>query len=404
MSKTGMCRICGGVARTLLSLGDMPPANQITQTRDHTPPQFPLLLEACVCGNFQLRDCVDAAMLYTEYSYMTPRSPLLETHYERLTCYLRAGGYIHENADVLEIGSNVGAFLEHLRPLVRSVLGVDPARNIAQIACDAGVPTVAAFFNASFARDRRLTHGTVDAIVARHCMAHNFDPYAMLDGVTQLLSPNGVLVIENAYAVTTFENNEIDQIYHEHMFYFTLHAIEKMLAERNLTLCDVMLSDIHGGSVSCIAKRSDTSPVVKGELLRALERERDLLAGGLAERFAASAERTRSDLRAIITDFSRQKKSVYAYGATAKGATLLNFSGLTHKDIPYCADSTPIKQGKFVPKCGVEIVSEEWAFEHPPSAFLLTAWNYRDELIAKVRAAGLLDVQFIVPIPHVTVV
>lgn len=400
----GVCRICGGSTYPLLDLGLAPPANWLMESRADKPAQFPLLLESCECGNFQLRDCLGADVLYTNYSYATPRSPSLTAHYEQLVEHLKTEGHLGKSTRVLEIGSNVGCFLEFLRPHVRSIVGVDPARNIAEIANADGIPTVVDFFNAEFGRNYLRDHGDVDLIVARHCMAHNQDPYLILDGVAELLSPNGTLVIENAYAITTFQNNEFDQIYHEHMFYFTLHAIKEMLTRSGFILCDVMVSEIHGGSVACVAKRCDSNARVADSISGLLEQERVLLEGGLAERFAASASRIQEDLRSLIADLLAQGKSIYGYGATAKGATLLNSTGVTYREIPYCADSTPIKQGLFVPKCGVEIVSEAWAFKNPPDVFLLTAWNYRDELIAKVRSAGLDDVRFIVPVPAVSIV
>ncbi len=401
------CRICGETTRTLLDLGAMPLANHLMDAREERPEEFPLLVESCSCGNFQLRYCVEPEKLYTSYSYATPRSPSLERHYKQLIAYLEASGYLRLGSRALEIGSNVGEFLSFLRPHVRSVVGVDPARNIAELANAAGIPTIPEFFGTEFARDYRRSSGEVELIVARHCMAHNPDPYEILNGVAELLTPDGVLVMENAYALKTFEHNEFDQIYHEHMFYYTLQAVKVMFAKCGLTLCDVMMSDIHGGTISCIARRSEYLADRKSEDLPVapyLEREKTALDGGVAERFAEAALRAQADLRSLIADLRAEGKTVYAYGATAKGATLLNFSGLTHGEIPYCADSTPIKQGKFVPKCGVEIVSEEWALKNPPDTFLLTAWNYRDELIAKVRSAGLDDVRFIMPVPNVALV
>jgi SAM-dependent methyltransferase len=400
---SGRCRICGGATSLLLDLGVMPPANWLMHAKEDPVEQFPLVLEACDCGNFQLTDCLDAGTLYTTYSYTTPRSPSLTAHYARLIDHLAKGGHLSAETRVLEIGSNIGSFLEHIRPHVKSVLGVDPAQNIAKVANENGIPTIAEFFNREFAANHRELSGEADLVVARHCMAHNSDPYTILDGVTEILAPNGVLVIENAYAMATFENNEFDQIYHEHMFYFTVLAVARMLAGRGLKLVDVMTSEIHGGSIACMAKRDTAANAVSATVEQMIARERSLLSGGLAQRFADSAARIQSDLLALVRDLRSQGRSIYGYGATAKGATLLNSCGLTRDDIPYCADSTPTKQGRFVPKCGVEIVSEEWALANPPDVFLLTAWNYRDELVAKVRAAGLDRVQFIVPVPSVTI-
>lgn len=397
----GRCRICDSPTRPVLDLGVMPPANWLMHSKGDPFEQFPLVLEACECGNFQLTYCLDAETLYTTYSYTTPSSPSLTAHYARLADHLTEAGHLSSGTRVLEIGSNIGSFLEYIRPRVKSVLGVDPAQNIAKVANENGIPTIAEFFNREFATRHRELSAEVDLVVARHCMAHNSDPYTILDAVTEILAPNGVLVIENAYAMSTFENNEFDQIYHEHMFYFTLLAVQRMLARRGMKLVDVMTSEIHGGSIACVATRDTVASKATRNVQEMTERERKLLSAGLVQRFAASAVQAQSDLRALVHNLRSKGLSVYGYGATAKGATLLNSCGLTSEDIPYCADSTPTKLGRFVPKCGVEIVSEEWALSNPPDVFLLTAWNYRDELVAKVRAAGLDRVRFIVPVPSV---
>ncbi|HLI94968.1 MAG TPA: methyltransferase domain-containing protein [Candidatus Baltobacteraceae bacterium] len=403
-SAVGRCRLCGSTAKTLLDLGSMPPANWLMSTHIQAIREFPLVLEKCDCGNFQLGYCLDAEDLYTHYNYATPNSPSLSEHYSRLIRHLEQNGYLTPDSNVVEIGSNVGRFLAALRPRVKSVLGIDPARNIAEIANRNGIRTLVEFFDRRVARDVARVEGTADLVVARHCLAHNRDPYEILDGIIELLAPDGALLIENAYAMSTLQQNEFDQIYHEHMFYFTLHAVRTMLERRGLALVDVMFSDIHGGSIACVAKRSMSNAAITSRIAAELWRERELLDYGLAQRFVDGTASIQAQLKSTIGDLRDRGCVIYAYGATAKGATLMNSIGLTSRDISYCADSTPIKQGKFIPKCGIEIVSEEWAFANPPDVFLLTAWNYKNELIAKARAAGLERVRFIVPVPDVTIV
>ncbi len=398
------CRLCGGTTKTLLDLGSMPPANWLMTSHVQAIREFPLVLEKCDCGNFQLGYCLDAEDLYTHYNYATPKSPSLSEHYSRLIGHLEQNGYLNRDSKVIEIGSNVGRFLAALRPRVRSVLGIDPAKNIAEIANRNGIRTLVEFFDRGVARDLACVEGKADLVVARHCLAHNRDPYEILDGIVDVLAPDGALLIENAYAMSTLQKNEFDQIYHEHMFYFTLHAVRTMLERRGLTLVDVMFSDVHGGSIACVAKRSTSNASIASRISAELWHERELLDRGLAQRFVDSTASIQSQLKVTIGNLRDLGNTIYAYGATAKGATLMNSIGLTSRDISYCADSTPIKQGKFIPKCGIEIVSEEWAFANPPDVFLLTAWNYKNELIAKARAAGLERVRFIVPVPDVTIV
>lgn len=379
----------------------MPPANGLTASRDDRPQEFPLALEQCACGNFQIGHCVDPKILYSDYAYYTPRSPSLTAHYENLIGWMERNVFVKQESNVLEIGSNIGRFLEVLKPRVHSVLGVDPAQAIAKEATDNGIATIPLFFGPETGSELYDMRGGFDLIGARHCMAHNPSPYPMLEGAYSALATGGTLVIENAYAIKMLENSEWDQIYHEHMFHFTLLAMNEMLTNRGFAICGVMQADLHGGSIVVAAQKFGRAKAF--DLKPELDRERGALAWGLVDGFTESVARSRKDVCAAIREFIDGGKLVYAYGATAKGATLMNACGLTYKDIPICVDSTPAKQGRFVPKVGCEIVSEEWAFANPPDAFLLTAWNYRDEIIAKVRAR-IPEARFIVPIPTVEIV
>src|SRR5262245_498362 len=220
------CRICGAPTRSILDLGESPPANALLSTPDAEPRAFPLVLELCEdCGNLQLRDCLDASDLYSDYLYVTPDSQLLREHYEQLHAYLANGGYLRADSFVLEVGSNVGRLLRFLQSRTRKVLGIDPAANICKLAQDAGIETVCDFFAPASAERIRAEHGVPNVIIARHCMAHNADPHVMIAAAGALLDDTGHLVIENAYGLNTVENNELDQIYHEHMFYFTIRSM-----------------------------------------------------------------------------------------------------------------------------------------------------------------------------------
>ena len=381
------CRICGDAAETVLDLGTMPLANTLCKTRDEKAEEYPLVMERCSCGNFQLKDALPPELVFGGYAYRTPKSPMLDKHYAMLREILQNRGYLDRNTRGLEIGSNTGHLLAAWKPYVKEVLGVEPSGPIAAEAILSGVPTVAGFFG-----EENL--GRFDLVVARHVLAHNPDPYTMLRAALEAMEPNGVLLIENAYALAMFEHIDFDQVYHEHAFYYTIASLHRALSAVGLSIVYLREVDIHGGSLLVLACRNGTPFPLLGHL----ESERVALQGGIVQEFARSVDTITSDLWDAITRYD----TVYAYGATAKGTTLLNSSQLTWQDIPYCADGTESKQGMFLPKAGVEIVSEEWALQHPPDAFLLTAWNYQDEIIAKVRAV-LPDMKFIVPIPHVSV-
>jgi hypothetical protein len=239
-------------------------------------------------------------------------------------------------------------------------------------------------------------------VVARHCLAHNEWPQEMIEGAAAVLDEGGYLTIENAYLMNTLENVEFDQVYHEHMFYYSISSMTEMLKRHGFTLVDVTMSLIHGGSIIFVARRGDGEPSDAVGRYRA--REEMFLNRDTFERFQKRASEIRDSLVELVDELTEGGNTVYTYGATAKGNTLLNYAGFTYDKIPFCADSTPVKQGKFLPQSQIEVISEERAGEEPPDYFLLTAWNYQQEIISKVRASGNFRSQFIVPIPFVRIV
>jgi SAM-dependent methyltransferase len=389
----------------LVDLGRMPPANWLLASPSIEQESFPLALEHCnECGNLQLGHCLRAETLYAHYYYVTPVSSSLDRHYQLLIDTLIGRGYADRESAAVEIGSNRGAFLKALEPFVKSILGVDPASNIVDLAREDGVETVCDFFNVDSARRIAEDRGEAALIVARHCMAHNEWPQDMLAGASALLSRDGVLVIENNYSGQMIRDSEFDQIYHEHMFYYSLRSLSQLLSRNGFRVIDAWLAAVHGGSIVCVAVRDDSMRVADQRVDVLLDAERESLAAEKLEQFARRTYSIRDDLRELVFRMHAKGERIAAYGATAKGATLLNFCGLNRHDVYACADSTAIKQGLYIPGTGIQIVAEDLLLREPPEFFLLTAWNYKNELMAKARAAGAADVGFIVPIPRVEVV
>lgn len=399
------CRICGGALRTILDLGKTPAANSLTATAREPIESFPLVLQLCMnCTSLQLRDCLSIEDLYKNYYYLTPESRMLQEHYWDLTNFLLSNVYLTSLSNVVEVGSNIGTYLKFLKPHVRSVLGVDPAENIAKMANDLGLPTVCEFFNTSTARNLLRSNGAADVIIARHCFAHNSNPHELLQGAKALLALNGSVVIENAYALNTIENNEFDQIYHEHMFYYSIQSMKKALELNGFVLVNVLISLVHGGSIVFVAKHLEENPPVASSVNAHLLHEKNILNDEAFLKFETSAYKLKSDLLALVKSISESGKSIFTYGATAKGNTLLNFVGITSDDIKFCVDSTEIKHGKFLPGSGIRVVPENYSNTEPPDYYLLTAWNYKNEIIRKVRASGNFKSAFIVPFPTLHIV
>lgn len=396
------CRICSSDVSTFLNLGSMPPANSLMDNLNETPEEFPLILDYChSCHNLQLRDCLDQIELYKNYLYVTPDSNMLKTHYKYLYDYLSEHNFLTNDSFVFEVGSNIGYFLSFIRNKVKKVLGIDPAENICKMAEKQGIETVCDFFDQKSANNIKKNSGSPDLIMARHCFAHNANPHDLMKGVVELLSENGKLVIENAYALNTIEGNEFDQVYHEHMFYYSIRSMTALLEIHNLQLIDVLTSLVHGGSIVFIAEHKSKNNKISESVSKYLTKEEIVLNNEAMTNFSNKTFEIKKQLKMLIVELKSQNKTIYTYGATAKGNTLLNFVGITKEEIPFCVDSTKIKHGKFLPKSKIRIISEEEGLHSPPDFFLLTAWNYQDEIINKVRNAGNNHSKFIIPFPSV---
>ena len=402
----GQCRICGSRdVRSVIDLGRMPLANRLKPAPDTPEKRFPLEVEACAaCGGLQLTHCVEAADLYDDYLYVTPSSPSLEAHNVNLYYHMRAQGYLPEPAFLLEFGSNVGHFLKYSQGQVDRVLGIDPARAIVEMANARGVPTICDYFGPDTARRIVAEHGPANLVAGRHCCAHNADPHALITGARLALAPDGVFLMENAYGLNTILNGEIGQIYHEHMYYYTAWSVQRLFAENGLELIDLLYADaVHGGSMAFFGAPIGARPV-RPIVAATIAREKAILTDALFDLLPGTLGRWRTETRALLDRFRSGGRSVWMYGGSAKAATFINAVGVSEADIAYCADSTPEKIGRFLPGTGIEIRTEAEAIAARPDYYLVTAWNYRNELIQKVRAGGNYHSGFAVPFPEVQVI
>ena len=218
-----------------------------------------------------------------------------------------------------------------------------------------------------------------------------------------MLAPRGVFLMENAYGLNTVLNHEIGQIYHEHMYYYTARAVQRLFALNGLELIDLMPTDIHGGSMVFFGAAPGTRPV-RPIVEATIARERAILTDPLFNLLPASLARWRAETRALLDRFRAGGRSLWLYGGSAKAATFVNAVGITAADVGFCADSTEGKIGRFLPGTGIEIRTEAEGIAARPDYYLVTAWNYRNELIGKVRAAGNAHSGFAVPFPEVQVI
>jgi hypothetical protein len=224
--------------------------------------------------------------------------------------------------------------------------------------------------------------------------------------VAELLSPDGVFVIENAYFPDTVNKREFDQIYHEHMYYYNLRAIQQISDKYGFKLIDCLHSDVHGGTMLYIVKRAGAkgSAYLSQKALQYLELEKNAHRKQYYNAFVLSIQQNKKQLQRLLQQLKCMGKTIHVYGASAKSVTLLNYFGINSVLVPYAVDSTVTKHGKYIPLTHIKILSEEDAKLDPPDYYLLTIWNYKHEIIEKVRQSGNYKTQFIIPHPEVEVI
>ncbi|WP_030997648.1 class I SAM-dependent methyltransferase [Streptomyces sp. NRRL F-5630] len=404
------CRMCGEEDwQKVVDFGPVPLADSFLEPAASydDEPRYPLAVISCrSCRLMSLTHVVDPEALYRTYPYTTSDSETIKKHMGHVVavCVERFG--IPEGSFVLEIGSNTGSQLKAFQNAGMRTLGIDPARNIAVVANERGVETLPEFFSVDTAALVKKTYGTPQLILGRHVFAHIDDVASVAEGVRNLLGPDSLFAIEVPYLVDMLERNEFDTIYHEHLSYFGVGTLVTLFQRHGLRVVDVERLAVHGGSILVFVGLDDgtrpTSPAV-GELI-ALEKRTGLHEDATYQRFAEHVEQITGELTALVRSLRAEGKRIAGYGAPAKGNTLLNVCGLTTDDLEFCCDTTEFKQGLVLPGTHIPVHSPAYAKAQDIDYFLLLAWNYGEEIMAKEAAFLARGGRFILPNPRPSIV
>jgi novobiocin biosynthesis protein NovU/D-mycarose 3-C-methyltransferase len=400
------CLACGATSLDpVLDLGQQPLANNLVKRRDGMPaePTFPLGIQLCQrCHLVQLTHIVDPDQMFSSYLYVPSTSTTWLAHCDEIAADVCARAGLSAGELVVEIGSNDGALLKAFQRRGLRVLGVDPAANIAGRANAEGVPTLNRFFGADVATEILAEHGPARAIVSTNVLAHVPDPVGVLRGVRTLLGPQSIYVNESPSLREMVVQNEFDTIYHEHVSYYSLHALENMAAQAGLHIIDAVPQAIHGGSLRIVAARDDAAMAASSSLpaVREAEREAGVLDPHGLGAFASRTAELRDRLRELVGRLRADGLRIAAYGATAKGTVLLTYCGLTNEDIDYIVDRNPLKQGHVTPGSRIPVVSPEHLEAEPPAVLLLLAWNLADEIRKQLAWFSARGGQFLIPVPE----
>jgi SAM-dependent methyltransferase len=306
---------------------------------------------------------------------------------------------------VVEIASNDGYFLKNFKTTGVPCLGIEPAANIAKIAREKGIETLVDYFGEKLARSLTAGERTADLILGNNVFAHAPDANDFVAGLRHLLKPYGRIVLEFPYAVDFIEKNEFDTIYHEHVFYFSLLPLIPLFKRHDLSIFHVERISIHGGSLRLFACRPGAYPIRKTvtDLLNQ-EKGKGLDTIDFYADFSHRVRQLKLSLVAKLNNLKKEGGSIAAYGASAKGSTLLNFFGLGKDTLDFVADRSTYKQGRFTPGTHLEIVPPETLLELMPNYTLLLTWNFADEILEQQKLYRENGGKFIVPIPEINII
>jgi len=401
--KVVTCRLCGSENLvTILDLGVQPPANSLRKTLEQRIESYPLMICRCSdCTTVQLTETVSPEVMFRDYFWVTGTSDTAvayaEQFYENIV-----GRCSSRSLSVVEIASNDGTFLRQFKQKGHRIIGIDPAKNLAETAEKTGVPTISEFFGLQLAKSIRMGHGEADVVIARNVIPHVPNPNDVVAGISHLLSEEGIGAIEFHWVAKILRELHYDSIYHEHYFYHTLRSIISLLSRNGLNIFDVTESPISGGSLVAYFSRTLRQPTVALTEKLALEEREGLFALETWQEFAKSSLEHRIKLKEIITNEIANGKKIIGYGASARSSTLLNFCGIGSNDLVCIADQNPLKHGHFTPGTDILITSPEVAFSHRPDTVLLLAWNFKDEILDRLASIGFHG-NVILPLPKMPI-
>jgi len=405
------CRACGRSGlRSVLSLGRTPLANALlTPAQLQQPePVFPLELAFCpACALLQITESVPPELLFSDYVYFSSFSDAMLQHARTLVERLIAERGLMASDLVVEIASNDGYLLQYYRQNGIPVLGIEPARNIARAAeAKHQIPTRCDFFTLNLANQLRAEGKRADVIHAHNVLAHVPDLDGFVAGLRELLADRGLILIEVPYAVDMIERCEFDTIYHEHLCYFALTPLARLFARHELAIFNVERVPIHGGSLRLLITHTANACATRPAVTQLLREEDDWGVGqlGCYQFFATRVEQLTQQLRELLASLKRDGRRIAAYGASAKGSTLLNYLRLRPGTLDFVVDRSTVKQGRFTPGTHLPIYSPEKLLESMPEHVLLLTWNFADEILHQQAEYRRRGGKFILPVPEVKVV
>ena len=405
------CRHCNAtLTLPLIDLGFAPPSNAYLNKQQLQQPEkkYPLRVLVCqTCWLAQTEDFAQAHELFdADYAYYSSFSSTWLEHAKRYANEMSARFNLGSSSHVVEIAANDGYLLQYFKAVNIPCIGVEPTASTAAAARAKGIDIVQEFFGVALANTLVSQGKQADLTAANNVLAHVPDINDFVAGFTVLLKSTGVATFEFPHLMQLMALNQFDTIYHEHFSYLSLTAVQRIFAANGLTVFDVEEHPTHGGSLRVFAQRTDTGKQPISDRVAKMLRTEDAI-GIQTEKyylaFQARAEKVKDDFVNFLADAKRQGKTVAAYGAAAKGNTLINFAALGSDLIQFVVDKNPAKQGKFMPGSRIPIVSPEALHSQRPDYLVILPWNIADEVTQQNAVLAKLGTQFVTAVPKLEI-
>lgn len=404
------CRFCNtSLAHVFVDLGMSPPSNAYLAADQllAMEPFYPLKAFVCSkCYLVQLPAFHSSADIFSDYAYFSSFSDSWLTHCRDFAHHATEIFGLGQKSKVIEIASNDGYLLQYFQPLGVSVLGIEPARNVAEVAIKAGIDTMVEFFGRQLATDLKSKQIQADLLIGNNVLAHVPDLNDFVAGLKNLLVDRGVISMEFPHLMRLMQENQFDTIYHEHFSYFSLTTVRQIFAAHELNIFDVEEIGTHGGSLRIYAVHVENEARPTTDRLNKLvQKEIDYGLDQMAcyQNFAEQVQATKRQILEFLIACRQEGKTVAGYGAPAKGNTLLNYCGIREDLLSFTVDRSPHKQNHYLPGTHIPVYPVDEINKRRPDYLMILPWNLKDEIMTQMAEIKKWGGQFVVPIPEITV-
>jgi hypothetical protein len=405
------CRFCNTETNLVFAdLGMHPPCESYIslEKENSMEPFYPLKAYVCPkCFLVQLDEYISPEEIFTEYAYFSSYSDDWLAHVKNYTRDMIERFKLTNNSNVVEVASNDGYLLQYFVEKGIPVLGIEPAKNVAKVAIEKGIPTKTIFFNDETAVDIAEENAKADLIVGNNVLAQVPNLNSFVKGLKILLKDTGVITIEFPHLMNLKDQNQFDTIYHEHFCYFSFYSANEIFKYHGLKLFDVDEIPTHGGSLRIYACHDeDIMKEVSEKVVNLLQHEKDKGYLDIATylEFHENVKETKRKLLDFLIKVKRDNKKIVGYGAPGKGNTLLNYCGIMTDFIDFTVDRNPYKQGKFLPGSHIPIYNPDKIVHEKPDYVLILPWNFKDEIMKQLAYIRNWGGKFVLPIPEVEII